>query len=301
MSVYKARHLGLNRVVALKMILAGGHAGPSELAHFRSAAEAVARLKHPNVVQVYDVGESGGLPYFSLEFVEGGSLDRKLVGTPLPPAEAAALVETLARAMAVAHAAGLIHRDLKPANILLAPDGTPKVTDCRCRQGRRPVHTGARGELLVYRGATGEVLHSLQFITGPVTGVAISTDGGSVGWGSADGMVRVLEKATGREKLSKAHLGGVSGLAFSPDARRIVWGGGAYRARRGEVGIWDAVTGEKLLSLDGHTGWVTSVAIGADGRCIASAGWDKTVRVWDAATGQEIQRFEGHTGLFVSG
>jgi len=127
--VYKARHVGLNRVVALKMILAGGHAGPDDLARFRGEAEAVARLKHPNVVQIYDIGEAGGLPYFSLEFVEGGSLDRKLAGTPLPPNEAAALVETLARAMAAAHAAGLVHRDLKPANVLLTADGTPKVTD----------------------------------------------------------------------------------------------------------------------------------------------------------------------------
>jgi len=127
--VYKARHVGLNRVVALKMILAGGHAGPDDLARFRREAEAVARLKHPNVVQIYDIGEAGGLPYFSLEFVEGGSLDRRLAGTPLPPIEAAALMETLARAMAAAHAAGLVHRDLKPANVLLAPDGTPKVTD----------------------------------------------------------------------------------------------------------------------------------------------------------------------------
>src|SRR5690349_17051249 len=127
--VYKARQVGLNRLVALKMILAGSHAGPDDLARFRGEAEAVARLRHPNVVQVYDVGEAGGLPYFSLEFVEGGNLDRKLAGTPLPPAEAAALVEVLARAMAAAHAAGLVHRDLKPANVLLAADGTPKVTD----------------------------------------------------------------------------------------------------------------------------------------------------------------------------
>jgi hypothetical protein len=127
--VYKARHLGLNRLVALKMILAGGHAGPDELARFRGEAEAVARLNHPNIVQIHDVGESGGLPYFSLEFVEGGSLDRKLNGTPLPADEAAKLVETLARAMAAAHVAGLVHRDLKPANVLLGADGTPKVTD----------------------------------------------------------------------------------------------------------------------------------------------------------------------------
>jgi WD40 repeat protein len=127
--VYQARQVGLNRLVALKMILAGGHAGPDDLLRFRGEAEAVARLKHPNVVQVYDVGEAGGLPYFSLELVEGGSLDRTLAGTPLPPPAAAALVETLARAVAAAHAAGVVHRDLKPANVLLARDGTPKVTD----------------------------------------------------------------------------------------------------------------------------------------------------------------------------
>ena len=127
--VYKARQVGLNRVVALKMILSGSHASPGELARFRREAEAVARLNHPNVVQVHEVGEADGRPFFALEFVEGGSLDRKLAGTPLPPREAAALVEKLAGAMAAAHAAGLIHRDLKPANVLLETDGTPKVTD----------------------------------------------------------------------------------------------------------------------------------------------------------------------------
>ncbi len=127
--VYKARHLGLNRLVALKMILAGGHAGRDELTRFRSEAEAIARLNHPNIVQIHDIGESGGLPYFSLEFVEGGSLHHKLNGTPLPTDEASKLVETLARAMAAAHAAGLVHRDLKPANVLLSTDGMPKVTD----------------------------------------------------------------------------------------------------------------------------------------------------------------------------
>jgi WD40 repeat protein/tetratricopeptide (TPR) repeat protein len=144
--VYKARHLALNRVVALKMILSGGHAGADDLARFRGEAEAVARLKHPNVVQVHDVGEADGLPYFSLEFVEGGSLDRKLAGTPLPPREAASLVETLARAMATAHAAGLVHRDLKPANILLTEEGTPKITDfglAKKLDGAGPTASGA--------------------------------------------------------------------------------------------------------------------------------------------------------------
>src|SRR5262249_9544231 len=96
---------------------------------FRTEAEAVARLQHPNIVQIHEVGDHGGLPYFTLEFCPGGSLERKLAGAPLPPAEAAALTEALTRALQAAHAKGVIHRDLKPANVLLAEDGTPKVTD----------------------------------------------------------------------------------------------------------------------------------------------------------------------------
>jgi WD40 repeat protein len=127
--VYQARQTKLNRLVALKMILAGGHAGEADLARFATEAEAIARLQHPNIVQVYEVGAHEGRPFFSLEFCAGGSLDRKLGGTPLPPVEAARLVETLARAMHAAHQANVIHRDLKPANVLLLEDGTPKITD----------------------------------------------------------------------------------------------------------------------------------------------------------------------------
>jgi hypothetical protein len=127
--VYHARHVALNRLVALKMILAGSHAGEAELTRFKTEAEAIARLQHPNIVQVYEVGAVGRLPYFSLEFCLGGSLAGRLRGTPLPPREAARLVEALARAMEAAHQKGIIHRDLKPANVLLAEDGTPKITD----------------------------------------------------------------------------------------------------------------------------------------------------------------------------
>jgi serine/threonine-protein kinase len=127
--VYKARQPGLNRVVALKVILAGEHAGPESLARFRAEAEAVARLQHPNVVQVYEVGEHGGLPFLSLEFCSGGSLDKKLAAAPLAPAQAVTLIRTLAEAVQAAHAAGVVHRDLKPANVLLDAGGTPKVTD----------------------------------------------------------------------------------------------------------------------------------------------------------------------------
>jgi serine/threonine protein kinase len=117
--VYKARQIGLKRLVALKMILAGPHAAPQQVARFRSEAEAVARLRHPNIVHIYEVGEQGGYPYFSMEFIDGGSLARKLAGTPLPARPAAELAETLARAMHTAHQQGIVHRDLKPANVLL--------------------------------------------------------------------------------------------------------------------------------------------------------------------------------------
>jgi WD40 repeat protein len=127
--VYRARHLALKRTVALKMVLAGGHAGPRELARFRLEAEAVARLQHPNIVQIHEVGEAGGHPYCALEFVEGGNLAGKTDGKPLPAREAARLVEALARAMQLAHSRNVVHRDLKPANVLLAADGTPKITD----------------------------------------------------------------------------------------------------------------------------------------------------------------------------
>jgi WD40 repeat protein/tetratricopeptide (TPR) repeat protein len=126
--VYRARQVKANRVVALKMILGAGE-GAAEMARFRTEAEASARLQHPNIVQVFEVGDHGGRPFFSLEFCGGGSLDRKLKGTPLPPAEAARLTETLARAMHAAHGQQVLHRDLKPANVFLAADGTPKIAD----------------------------------------------------------------------------------------------------------------------------------------------------------------------------
>jgi serine/threonine protein kinase len=127
--VYKARDLQRKRLVALKMILIGGHAGPQELARFRMEAQAIARLQHPNIVQLYEIGESERRPFFSLELMEAGSLADQLDGTPWPARKAARLVRTLARAIHHAHQSGIIHRDLKPANVLLTADGTPKITD----------------------------------------------------------------------------------------------------------------------------------------------------------------------------
>jgi len=127
--VYRARQVLLNRPCALKMILAGAHADDDAAVRFLSEAEAVARLQHPNVVQIHHIGEADGLPFFELEYLDGGSLDRRLDGTPWPARRSAQLVEALARAIAEAHRLGIIHRDLKPSNILLAADGTPKITD----------------------------------------------------------------------------------------------------------------------------------------------------------------------------
>jgi ABC-type amino acid transport substrate-binding protein len=127
--VYLARQVKLDRTVALKMILAGPHAGPAERARFVTEARATARMHHPHIVQIHEVGEADGLPYFVLEFVEGGSLAQKLDGTPQPPQAAARLVELLARAMAYAHERGIVHRDLKPGNVLLTTAGEPKITD----------------------------------------------------------------------------------------------------------------------------------------------------------------------------
>lgn len=127
--VYKARQKALNRLVALKMILAGGHASAEQLTRFETEARAVASLKHPNIVQIYDLGESDGLPFLSLEFVDGSPLDVEINGIPQPPKYAVGLIERLARGVEAAHAKGIVHRDLKPANVLLSGDGTPKITD----------------------------------------------------------------------------------------------------------------------------------------------------------------------------
>jgi WD40 repeat protein len=135
--VYKARQLGLNRLVALKMVLDGAYAGAHERARFQREAEAVARLQHPNIVEIYDVGEHEGQPFLALEYVDGPSLAAVLAARPLPPRDAARLVEALARAVHEAHRRGIVHRDIKPANVLLQTqdDQPPGPTSC-------PLHAG---------------------------------------------------------------------------------------------------------------------------------------------------------------
>jgi WD40 repeat protein/tetratricopeptide (TPR) repeat protein len=151
--VYKARQTRLGRLVALKMIRAGLYAGSDDIARFRAEAEAVARLQHPNIVQIHEVGEAAGRPFFSLEYVEGGSLADRLDGTPWSGKQAAELVEKLARAVAHAHQRGILHRDLKPANVLLTPENRPKVTDFGLAK-RLAAEPGAPAPGLAHAGLT---------------------------------------------------------------------------------------------------------------------------------------------------
>jgi tetratricopeptide (TPR) repeat protein len=144
--VYQARQLRLNRLVAIKTIGSGQRASTEDLARFRAEAESAARIQHANIVQVHEVGEQDGQPFCILEYVNGGSLSRKLAGAPLEPHVAARLLETLARAVQAVHEEGILHRDLKPANVLLhlahrhdadkpladllrSPDCVPKISD----------------------------------------------------------------------------------------------------------------------------------------------------------------------------
>ena len=154
--VYKARQISLNRLVALKMIRAGALAGEAELRRFQNEAEAVARLDHPHIVPIYEVGEHDGKRYFSMKLIDGPCLSRTLSSYTANPQDAASLMVTIAEAVHHAHQRGILHRDLKPSNILLDEQGQPHVSDFGLAKqvkgdgsltelGRNPGHPGLHG------------------------------------------------------------------------------------------------------------------------------------------------------------
>jgi serine/threonine protein kinase len=126
--VYLGRQLRLKRLVALKMLLAGQQASLAQRQRFEAEMESIARLQHPNLVQIFEVGEHEGRPFFAMEYVDGGSLEDQMASRP-PARKAAELMEVVSRAIHAAHERGVIHRDLKPANVLLTADGVPKISD----------------------------------------------------------------------------------------------------------------------------------------------------------------------------
>jgi tetratricopeptide (TPR) repeat protein len=163
--VYRARHLRLDRPVALKMLISGPFANGAERGNLLREARAVARLHHPNIVQVYDVDEFDGRPYFTMELIEGKTLAQEIAGTPQSAARAATITATLAAAIEFAHRAGIVHRDLKPSNILLTGDGVPKVTDFGLAR-----HSLQQDSLTVERLGTPSYMAPEHAKSGPASG-----------------------------------------------------------------------------------------------------------------------------------
>jgi hypothetical protein len=427
--VYKARQTALRRLVALKMIFPGDRA---DLCRFRAEAVKLARAEHPNIVQIYEVKEGDDPLYFSMELCAGGSLADRLRDQPLPPREAARLVETVSRAVHVAHQRGIVHRDLKPANVLFTADGVPKVADfglamgLDAEVGRRVFPSGAivgtpsymapeqaasrTGEVspaadvyalgaVLYECLTGRppfraatpldtilkvisdepvrpallqpaVPHDLEAIC-----LKCLQKNSTQRYGSAQeladdlgrflagepvlarpvGRVERLAKWTRRRPLAAALLavsvlallalgGGVGAgyyslwlrnanarsegarrgeaekrvqaeeLAYSTSIKQAV---SAWRAkhfqeastalagcppgqRRWEWHYLHRVCDSELPVLQGHQGVVTDVAFSPDGRRLASASQDRTVKVWDLRSEQEALTLQGHTDTVYS-
>jgi serine/threonine-protein kinase len=165
--VYRARQKNLDRIVALKIVLGGSAATRADLARFRGEAETAARLNHPNIVPVYDVGEHDGLPYFTMRYIEGTTLAHRLADGPMQARDAAELLAPIARAIAHAHEQGVLHRDLKPSNILIDEAGQPYVSDFGLAKRLLPESSDENGPTQLLRAVTqtGAILGTPGFMS----------------------------------------------------------------------------------------------------------------------------------------
>jgi serine/threonine protein kinase/tetratricopeptide (TPR) repeat protein len=202
--VYKAIQCSLQRVVALKMVDDGLRGRAEQLARFRTESLAVARLSHPNIVQIHEVGEHDGRPYLALEFMEGGSLDRRFGEGPMPVRAAVELVEKLAQAAHYAHTKGVVHRDLKPGNILVAADGTLKISDFGLAKYGQPGSMEWEDDPVGYHTRTGQVLGTPRYMA-PEQAEGRSRDVGPATDVYALGVI-LYEALTGRPPFLAASL-----------------------------------------------------------------------------------------------
>jgi serine/threonine protein kinase len=146
--VYRARQIKLQRLVALKVLVGRSHASQEDVARFNSEAITIAQIQHPNVMQIFDVGEYNGFPYLAAEYVDGGTLENKMNAGKMAIAETIRLMYQIARGVGAAHSKGVVHRDLKPSNILLTADGVPKVADFGLAKQLGPENTTMTGSVM---------------------------------------------------------------------------------------------------------------------------------------------------------
>jgi len=146
--VYRARQIKLQRLVALKVLVGRSHASSEDVARFNSEAITIAQIQHPNVMQIFDVGEYNGFPYLAAEYVDGGTLENKMNAGKMSIHETVKLMYLISRGVGAAHSKGVVHRDLKPSNILLTADGVPKVADFGLAKQLGPENSTMTGSVM---------------------------------------------------------------------------------------------------------------------------------------------------------